>query len=91
MVYVDDLMVYPKTARWPYGSACHLMADSLDELHAFAGRIGMKKRWFQNHASHPHYDLTASRRAAAVRLGAKELDMDGVCEFLERQRARIQK
>lgn len=53
--------------RW-----CHLWADSLDELHAFAARIGMRRGWFQDHAILPHYDLVPSRRAHALRLGAIE-------------------
>lgn len=55
--------------RW-----CHMFTDGpLDELHALAQRIGMRREWFQEHASRPHYDLTPSRRAAAVRLGAVEV------------------
>lgn len=46
---------------------------NLDALHAFALRIGLKRIWFQDHRRMPHYDLTATRRAFAVWLGAKEL------------------
>lgn len=46
------------------------MADDLDELHAFAARIGMKRAWFQPHPRHPHYDLTESRRKMAIEKGA---------------------
>lgn len=74
-VYVDKLQtVTPKGAqarrvgnRW-----CHMTADSLDELHAMAEQIGMKREWFQPHATFPHYDLVPSRRARAVALGAIE-------------------
>ena len=58
---------------WRLGPSCHLIADSLDELHEFAARIGMKREWFQNHKDLPHYDLTVKRRKEAVRLGAKEI------------------
>ena len=71
-VYVDRLRHYPRTASWRFGRACHLMADSLDELHAFAARIGLRREWFQDHATLAHYDLTATRRAAAIRAGAVE-------------------
>jgi hypothetical protein len=39
-----------------------------EELHAFAKKIGLKREWFQPwpKASIDHYDLTASRRKAAV-------------------------
>lgn len=71
--YVDPL------ARngWRLGPNCHLFTDGdLQELHALAGRIGMKRAWFQPFPQHsvPHYDLTASRRAAAVKCGAVEVD-----------------
>lgn len=67
--YVDCLVRY----GWKLGPSCHLIADSLDELHAFASRVGMRRAWFQPKSS-PHYDLTESRRQRAVQLGAIELD-----------------
>lgn len=48
------------------------MADSEEELHDFAVKIGLKREWFQQ-GSVPHYDLVPSRRQAAVDLGAQEL------------------
>ena len=41
---------------------CHMVADTLEELHAMADRIGMRRSWFQPRSS-PHYDLSKSRRA----------------------------
>lgn len=52
----------------------HLFADTLEELHAMADRIGMRRAWFQDHGRLPHYDLVPPRRAAAVAAGAIELD-----------------
>ena len=49
---------------------CHLVADSLDELHAFAGALGLKRSWFQERAAYPHYDVTTEVRDRALRLGA---------------------
>lgn len=42
----------------------------VDELHAFAKRIGLRREWFQLHALAPHYDLTPQRRERALALGA---------------------
>jgi hypothetical protein len=53
---------------------CHMIADDLNELHAMADRIGVQRRWFQSHASHPHYDICKSKRELAVRFGAIELN-----------------
>lgn len=73
-VYVDELRIFPgqKFTLFSRGS-CHLTADSDEELHAFAQRLGMRRAWFQPHPLANHYDLTPSRRAFAVRLGALEV------------------
>ena len=67
-VYVDELRVWPHAKRPFKGGACHLTADTLDELHDLAKRIGMRREWFQG-GSVPHYDLTPSMRAAAILAG----------------------
>jgi len=72
-VYVDPMMSWPKNPHWRYNESCHLIADRLDELHAFAKSIGLKRAWFQNRFNCPHYDLTAAKRRKAVSLGAIEL------------------
>ncbi|MGV8932504.1 MAG: DUF4031 domain-containing protein [Luteimonas sp.] len=64
-VYVDDAVTPWHGQRW-----AHLMADTLDELHAFATRLGMPRRAFQNKTSGAHYDITAAQRDDAIRLGA---------------------
>ena len=72
-VYVDSLM--PTAKKFCGGnSACHMATDGpIEELHAFARKIGMRQSWFQDHRRVPHYDLTPARRAEAVKLGAKEV------------------
>lgn len=69
-VYVDEVRVWPTKIRCFAGGAAHMTADTLDELHAMARRIGLRRAWFQDHPLHPHYDLTPSRRAAALGAGA---------------------
>jgi hypothetical protein len=69
-VYVDELTDY----GWKLGASCHLLADSVEELHQFAQGIMMKRSWFQvSKSGIPHYDLVASRRRMAVRQGAIEI------------------
>lgn len=68
-VYVDNEQI-----RWRGKVWCHLVADTLDELHRFAAEIGLKRAWFQDRASYPHYDVTLPVRAKAIRLGASESD-----------------
>ena len=65
---------------------CHMIADTLDELHAMANEIGVARRWFQWRASHPHYDICKSKRAAAVQAGAVEVDRHGLVAVMRRTR-----
>lgn len=70
-VYVDNM-------RAPYGRMimCHLVADTLEELHAMADRIDVARRWYQGPpvTRWPHYDIALSKRALAVAAGALEVD-----------------
>lgn len=72
--YVDRVQSYPTSIRCFAGGSCHLIADTLDELHTMARRIGLKRVWFQDKPHCRHYDLTPARRAKAVELGAVECD-----------------
>lgn len=72
-VYVDELVRHPvirdRQARRLGRLWCHLLADSLPELHAFARQLEMQRSWFQD-GKYPHYDLVPARRLAALRAGA---------------------
>lgn len=85
MVYVDPLVDW----GWRLGPSCHLVADSPDELHAFAARLGMRRRWFQDDPRLPHYDLTARRRERAVAMGAGELDRAGLVRMMRARRGAV--
>lgn len=79
MIYVDELKKY-KGSYW-----CHMMTnDDIEMLHKFAKRLGLSKRWFQNHPYHPHYDLSSSKRALALKLGAKDVDSKKMIELCTR-------
>ncbi len=71
-VYLDDwrqpARLGPVDDRWS-----HLVADTDDELHAFAARMGMRREWFQHKEARPHqahYDVPERARAEALALGA---------------------
>jgi hypothetical protein len=64
-IYVDNVKV-----KWAGSEWCHLVADSLDELHSFASKIGLRRQWFQGSASYPHYDIKLAVRTRAIQLGA---------------------
>ena len=97
MIYVDKLRKWPPAGKSAQvrrvfrNGSCHLISDSsLEELHEFAARIGMRRVWFQAppRASIPHYDLNDKRRAHAVRLGAIEVDRREFVAAMKRFRAR---
>lgn len=67
-VYVDDAVVSWRGRRW-----AHLLADTLDELHAFAATLGLPREAFQDKTSGAHYDVPAEVRARALTLGAVPL------------------
>lgn len=75
-VYVDPMMSCIPNGRWRWTRSCHMFADTVDELHAMASVIGLRRAWFQPSPPHrfPHYDLHESRRRAAVFAGVVELD-----------------
>jgi hypothetical protein len=69
-VYVDEFRVWaPTKIRCFKAGSSHMTADTTEELHVLARRIGMQRAWFQE-GSTPHYDLTATKRARAMRMGA---------------------
>lgn len=71
MILVDPVRTYPTKLRHKEWS--HMVSTvSADELHAFAARLGLKRAWFQS-GSFDHYDITPSKRARALELGAREV------------------
>ena len=80
-VYVDDSAIpatvpngpVRHTSRWS-----HLFADSQDELHEFAARLGLRRSYFQEGKPRGdgtpspfwHYDVTSGKRQQALALGA---------------------
>lgn len=78
-VMVDELRQWPHARGQFKAGSCHLTVNGdtpehLQALHDLAARIGLRREWFQAHPRHPHYDLTASKRPAAIAAGAVEVD-----------------
>ena len=67
-VYVDNMK-----AKFKRMKMSHMMADTLEELHGMAAKIGMNREWFQNHKKYPHYDVSLTRRDLAIKHGAVEV------------------
>lgn len=97
-VYVDDFRVRARvgkvTARWS-----HMIADSREELHEFAYRLGLKRAWFQDPvisgkpkakpgsrlAENWHYDVTDSKRHQAIVMGAQAISCRELAAVIDRR------
>lgn len=73
-VYVDPMFATVRTKRWPYQEACHLVADTVEQLHDFARRLALAPQWFNPTGTLPHYNLTRKKRSYAITIGAIEID-----------------
>lgn len=73
----------------------HLISSkSLEELHVFAQKIGLKREWFQNKGKLSHYDLcrrdpetrqfvpSIYMMDKARKAGAKEISPKALCRIL---------
>lgn len=64
-VYVDNAVIPWRGRLW-----AHLVGTDLDELHALAAAIGLRRAWFQDRRRFPHYDVDAEYRERALAAGA---------------------
>lgn len=81
MVYVDD-------AKNPFGRMLmsHMIADTEDELHKMAKRIGLQRKWYQ--PNHSHYDVCQSKKKLAISYGAVEITSQELVSILRRAKIR---
>lgn len=67
------------------------MADTDDELHTFATRLGLRRAWAQYPGTwKSHYDLTDSKRQRALQLGAIPITYGGAQSIALMQRKRAE-
>jgi len=79
-VYVDDMYTTPmgefKTDSGRVYKMSHMIADTDEELHAMAARIGMARKHHQAPPKHDsHYDIAMSKRALAIAAGAVKITL----------------
>ena len=82
------MMVYVDTAQNKYGrmKMCHMLADTMKELHEMADKIGIQRKWFQANSSTPHYDICQSKRLLAIENGAIEANRYAVVRLIRKYR-----
>lgn len=77
-------------AHWPWRGRmwAHLVSDtSIDELQAFAARLGLPPRAFQG----DHYDITDELRDCAIAEGAIPVDSRAIVQALRASGLRRQR
>lgn len=86
-VYVDDMYLDPM-GQYRGMKMSHMLADSDEELHAIAARIGVDRRWHQKppKCSGSHYDIALTKRELAVAAGAIEITMRQAAAMNARRR-----
>lgn len=72
-------------ARYGRMIMCHMVADTLDELHEMADTIGVKRRWFQcpPKTKYPHYDISLGKKIIAVKNGAKLISVRETVKYAQ--------
>jgi len=82
------MAVYVDASSNRYGRMimCHMLADTLQELHAMADKIGVQRKWFQE-KNVPHYDICKAKRALAVKFGAQEVKPGKILELIMKHRS----
>lgn len=86
-VYVDNMRA--KVGRM---IMCHMLADSDEELHAMADKIGVARHWHQQAATEQsHYDICLQKRAIAIECGAVEITMRDAVAIVQRKRLSLSK
>lgn len=74
-VYIDDMRMRAQVGRGRPAVWSHMMADTPEELHEFAARLGLRREWAQHEDDLPmlHYDVTDTKRRLAISLGAEQI------------------
>ncbi len=86
------MAVYVDRMKTPLGRMLmsHMLADSVEELHAMADTIGIARKHFQRGTKHhdmPHYDICQAKRAMAIEAGAIEIGRRETALLMRKLRA----
>ena len=76
-ILVDELQKWPTAIPCLKRGSCFLTVEhdadgvqDFERLHAFAASLGLRREWFEEHATAPHYKLSRAKRRRALKLGA---------------------
>lgn len=85
-VYVDAPIWTKAASKQPRKTYSHMVADSLQELHEFAAKIGIKKHFFHKHRVASHYDITSDQQVVALSNGAQLVSSTDIVRIGKNQR-----
>lgn len=67
-----------------YTDGIHMVATTIDELHAFAASIGCGRHWYEGlRKGHPHYDLIGKYYNLAISKGATQVTGREIVELFK--------
>jgi hypothetical protein len=70
MIFVDNANIEHNGKIWH-----HMTSDtSIEELHLFAEKLGLKREYFQDKNHFYHYDITENKFNMAISMGAIVVD-----------------
>jgi len=84
-VYVDPEQRCKPTSKWRWRHVVHLFVapeTDLEVLHTFAEKLGLRRVWFQDGSTMPHYDLTRTKADLAVSMGAEQLTREQTVQYI---------
>lgn len=80
-IYVTETKKVKKNSLWHWSEIAYMFADSRQELHDFAYRIGLHPYMFMNNPHFPYYPITASKRYKALDKGAHPMSKEQALQF----------
>lgn len=70
----------------------HMAADSIEELHEMATKLGIDNKHFQNKPGKPHYDICKSKKELAIsQFGAIEVNDREIIKLFRNQSNGLEK
>jgi len=67
---------------------CHMVADTTEELLEMARKVGLNKKWIQDAGTpREHFDICLAKKKQALQLGALQISLRQLAEFLLKREA----
>lgn len=86
---IVDMSVYVDNMRASYGTMimCHMLADTEEELHEMADKIGILRKWHQYPGTYKsHYDISLIKKKLAIENGAIEVTRKEIGKILKKRK-----